>query len=152
MEARTHLRIDPAWCGTPLELREGSAEVELLTRPEMAVDEQGLVHGGFVFGLADYAAMLAVNEANVVLASADVSFLKPVRVGERLIAIAAVGDVEGRKHRVHCAVRGADGDVLQGRFTCVVTRQHVLEAREAGSNATGSRAVAAPVTSRGEVP
>ena len=144
MEPRTHLRIDPAWCGTPVELREGSAEVELLTRPEMAADEQGLVHGGFVFGLADYAAMLAVNEPNVVLASADVSFLKPVRVGERLLAIAAVGDVEGRKHRVHCAVRGADGDVLQGRFTCVVTRQHVLEPREGGGAGPQPPAIAAP--------
>ena len=144
MEARTHLRIDPAWCGTPVELREGSAEVELLTRPEMAADEQGLVHGGFVFGLADYVAMLAVNEPNVVLASADVSFMKPVRVGERLLAIAAVGDVEGRKYRVHCAVRGDDGDVLQGRFTCVVTRQHVLEAREGGGTSPQPPALAAP--------
>jgi len=144
LEARTHLRIDPAWCGTPVELREGSAEVELLTRPEMAADEQGLVHGGFVFGLADYAAMLAVNEPNVVLASADVSFMKPVRVGERLLAIAAVGDVEGRKYRVHCAVRGDDGDVLQGRFTCVVTRQHVLEAREGGGTSPQPPALAAP--------
>ena len=135
-----------------MELREGSAEVELLTRPEMAADEQGLVHGGFVFGLADYAAMLAVNEPNVVLAGADVSFLKPVRVGERLLAIAAVGDVEGRKHRVHCAVRGADGDVLQGRFTCVVTRQHVLEARDGGTTAAGTPVAAAPAQSRGEAP
>jgi uncharacterized protein (TIGR00369 family) len=129
VEPRTHLAIDAAWCGTPVELREGSAEVELLTLPAMAADEQGLVHGGFVFGLADYAVMLAVNEPNVVLAGAEVSFLQPVRVGERLRAIAAVGDVEGRKHRVHCAVRGDGGDVLQGRFTCVVTRQHVLAPR-----------------------
>ena len=136
MEPRTHLAIDAAWCGTPVELREGSAEVELLTLPAMAADEHGLVHGGFVFGLADYAAMLAVNEPNVVLASADVSFLKPVRVGERLRAIAAVGDVEGRKHRVHCAVQGADGDVLHGRFTCVVTSRHVLAPREVAADET----------------
>ena len=126
--------------------------MELLTRPEMAADEQGLVHGGFIFGLADYAAMLAVNEPNVVLANADVSFLKPVRVGERLVAIAAVGDVEGHKHRVHCAVRGADGDVLQGRFTCVVTRRHVLEARDCATSAAGTPLLSAPAPSRGEVP
>ena len=129
MEPRTHLAIDAAWCGTPVELREGSAEVELLTLPAMAADAHGLVHGGFIFGLADYAAMLAVNEPNVVLAAAEVTFLQPVRVGERLRAIAAVGDVEGHKYRVHCAVRGTAGDVLHGRFTCVVTRRHVLEPR-----------------------
>jgi acyl-coenzyme A thioesterase PaaI-like protein len=48
----------------------------------MAVDDRGLVHGGFVFGLADHAAMLAVNDPNVVLGAASTRFLKPVRVGE----------------------------------------------------------------------
>jgi uncharacterized protein (TIGR00369 family) len=138
VEPRTHLGIDATWCGTPVALREGSAEVELVTLPAMAADDRGLVHGGFVFGLADYAAMLAVNEPHVVLAGAEVSFLKPVRVGERLRAIAAVGDVEGRKHRVHCAVQGPDGDVLQARFTCVVTARHVLDAREP-QTAAGAR-------------
>lgn len=38
------------------------------------------------FGLADYAAMLAVNEPTVVLGKAEVRFLKPVKVGERLLA------------------------------------------------------------------
>ena len=130
MEPLTHLKIDPRWCGTPVELRAGTAVVELETLPEMAADEQGLVHGGFVFGLADYAVMLAVNEPLVVLAGAEVSFVRPVEVGERLRATAAVGDVEGRKHRVHCMVQSEGGeDVMHGRFTCVVTREHVLQQR-----------------------
>lgn len=32
----------------------------------MAADEYRLVHGGFIFGLADYAVMLAINEPTVV--------------------------------------------------------------------------------------
>jgi len=115
-----------------VELGDGTAEVELVTVPAMAADEQGLVHGGFVFGLADYAAMLAVNEPLVVLASAEVSFLRPVRVGERLRASAAVGDVEGRKRQVHCLVKGEDGEVLHGRFRCVVPSQHVLAPKGGG--------------------
>ncbi len=71
----------------------------------MAADERGLVHGGFVFGLADYAAMLAVNHPNVVLASAEVRFLKPVVVGERLVAEAWVEETDGRKSRVQVEVR-----------------------------------------------
>jgi acyl-coenzyme A thioesterase PaaI-like protein len=49
----------------------------------MVVDAHGLVHGGFVFGLADYAAMLAVNDPNVVLGAAEARFLKPVRRGDQ---------------------------------------------------------------------
>jgi uncharacterized protein (TIGR00369 family) len=132
VEPRTHLGIDPRWCGTPRDLREGTAEVELMTRPEMAADERGLVHGGFVFGLADYAAMLAVNEPLVVLQSAEVEFLRPVRVGEALHAAAVVANRDGRGQQVMCTVRSEQGPVLQGVFDCVVTRRHVLEPREEG--------------------
>ena len=128
MEPRTHLRIDPAWCGTPLELREGSAEVELLTRPEMAADEQGLVHGGFVFGLADYAAMLAVNEPTVVLASAQTKFIGPVVVGERVEAEATVDRTDGRKRWVKVVVRRAGAPVFEGEFFTVVLAKHILDA------------------------
>lgn len=139
MQPRTHLALDPAWCGTPVELREGTAEVELLTHPGMAADEHGLVHGGFVFGLADYAAMLAVNDPLVVLAGAEVRFVRPVRVSERLRATAAVGDAEGRKRQVHCVVRSEDGEeVLHGRFTCVIPSQHVLAAKAAVPAASGT--------------
>jgi uncharacterized protein (TIGR00369 family) len=130
LEPRTHLGIDRALCGTPVDLRQGTAEVELLTLPAMAADERGLVHGGFVFGLADLAAMLAVNDPLVVLARAEVSFLKPVRVGERLHASAAVLSGEGKRRAVECTVRSAAGEVMRGRFDCAVPSRHVLEPRE----------------------
>jgi len=78
LHPQTHLAIDPRLVGTPLEIAEGTAVVALVTVPEMAADERGLVHGGFVFGLADYAAMLAVNHPNVVLGGSEVRLLKPV--------------------------------------------------------------------------
>ena len=68
MEIRTHQQIDPALCGRPVSLAPGRAEVTLEMTPAMAVDAEGLVHGGFVFGAADHAAMLAVNHPHVVLA------------------------------------------------------------------------------------
>ena len=69
--ARTHEAIDPELCGRLVSLAEGTAVVELRTVARMAADAHGLVHGGFVFGLADHAAMLAVNHPNVVLGSAS---------------------------------------------------------------------------------
>ena len=62
------------------------SRVSLTINPEMKVDEKGLAHGGFAFGLADYASMVTVNEPYVVLLSSQVRFLKPVIVGERLTA------------------------------------------------------------------
>jgi uncharacterized protein (TIGR00369 family) len=90
------------------------------------VDAQGLVHGGFVFGLADYAAMLAVNEANVVLGAAETRFLKPVRRGDHLIAIAQTVGALGRKREVRVEATVRAEKVFEGTFTCFVLERHVL--------------------------
>ncbi len=123
----THLAIDPRLVGEPLDLGEGTARVALTTLPEMAADGRGLVHGGFVFGLADYAAMLAVNDPNVVLGGAEVRFLKPVIVGERLVAEAHVIEVKGRRQRVDVVVSRDDDVVMAGELACAVLDRHVLD-------------------------
>jgi acyl-coenzyme A thioesterase PaaI-like protein len=133
LHSRTHLRIDSRLCGEPIELAPGSAVVALTALPEMAADERGLVHGGFVFGLADYAAMLAVDEPTVVLASAEVRFLAPVVVGERLVARAGVSGREGRKSRVRVEVLRDGTAVMSGEFLCVTPAGHVLERAAAPS-------------------
>ncbi len=123
---QTHLGIDAGLCGAPVRLAEGYAEVRLTTVPAMAVDETGLVHGGFVFGLADHAAMLAVNDPNVVLGAANTRFLRPLRVGDVVIAVATRGAVQGRKHAVTVEVRRGEEPVMTGEFHCVVLDRHVL--------------------------
>lgn len=125
-EPRTHLAIDNNLCGTPLALSEGRAEVELTPAPAMAADDRGLVHGGFVFGLLDYAAMLAVNEPTVVLGKADLRFKKPVVQGERLVATAEVVAEDGKKRTVRGEVKRGDDVVLTGELLCVVPDAHVL--------------------------
>jgi acyl-coenzyme A thioesterase PaaI-like protein len=142
MLPRTHLAIDHRLCGEPLESEgqeEGTARVALTTLPAMAVDAAGLVHGGFVFGLADHAAMLAVNDPHVVLGSAAVRFLAPVAVGERLVAAARREETAGRRSRVAVEVRrvgGAEGArqgevVMSGEFVCFTLEHHVLAAAAA---------------------
>jgi acyl-coenzyme A thioesterase PaaI-like protein len=130
LEIRTHLGLDRRLCGQPSAVEEGSAVVAIEALPEMAADERGLVHGGFVFGLADHAAMLAVNHPNVVLGSAEVRFLKPVAVGERLEARAVVEEADGRKSRVRVEVLRAGAPtevVMAGTFLCFVLERHVLD-------------------------
>jgi acyl-coenzyme A thioesterase PaaI-like protein len=126
MKPKTHLAADPRFCGTPEELREGSARVALEAADSMVVDAQGLVHGGFVFGVADYAAMLAVNDPNVVLGAADTRFLKPVRRGDRVVASAQTVGSEGRKREVRVEATVNSDTVFEGTFTCFVLEQHVL--------------------------
>jgi uncharacterized protein (TIGR00369 family) len=114
MHPNTHLAMSARLCGTPIHLEPSFAEVELVTHEEMAADARGLVHGGFVFGLADYAAMLAINEPNVVLGAAEVRFLAPVVVGETLRARARSAPPDGKKLRVAVEVVHGEQPVFSG--------------------------------------
>lgn len=125
---RTHNLTSKRLVGKPVKIAEGYAEVKLKTIDEMKVDEYGLVHGGFTFGLADYAAMLAVNEPTVVLGKAEVKFTKPVKVGDELLAKAKVVEDLGRKKVVEVQVCNQKNEkVLEGVFYCYVLEKHVLE-------------------------
>jgi acyl-coenzyme A thioesterase PaaI-like protein len=129
MEQRTHEKIAAHLCGKPIELGEGRARVALEISADMAADGRGLAHGGFTFGLADYAAMLAVNEPTVVLAGATLKFLGPVVVGDRVEAEAAVDRTEGKKRWVKVVVKRAGQPVLEGELLAVVPDRHILDGK-----------------------
>jgi uncharacterized protein (TIGR00369 family) len=126
MKIETHRHIDQTLCGKPISVKDGTSRVELVTTPQMAADKRGLVHGGFIFGAADYAAMIAVNHPHVVLGASDVKFLKPARVGDTVMVKAQVQEVRGKKYWVSVNVTKADEEIFQGMFTCFVLDRHVL--------------------------
>jgi acyl-coenzyme A thioesterase PaaI-like protein len=129
MTPETHLGISHRLCGEPVVLAHGAATVRLTTTPEMGADDAGLVHGGFVFGLADHAAMLAVNHPHVVLGSADTRFTAPVKVGETVVATATRTLEKGRKHVLEVEARVGDTVVMTGTLTAFVLDDHVLGGR-----------------------
>jgi acyl-coenzyme A thioesterase PaaI-like protein len=127
MDVKTHELANPNLLGTPIKIVTGKeANVELLAVIEMAVDARGLIHGGFTFGLADYAAMLAVNQPFVVLVGSKCKFLSPVRVGDNMIAQAKVTAINDRRWDVDVDVCVGDERVFTGIFNCYVLDNHVL--------------------------
>jgi acyl-coenzyme A thioesterase PaaI-like protein len=126
MHPDTHLSIDTTLCGRLTHLKADYAEVLLHTTQYMAADDLGLVHGGFLFGAADYAAMCAVNDPHVVLGAAEVKFLAPTCVGDAVRFEATTKTQQGKKQRV--LVRGlvADRLVFEGCFTTFVLKRHIL--------------------------
>ncbi len=127
MQSQTHHKIKPALCGEITALSEGKATVTLTTTAQMVADERGLVHGGFVFGMADYAAMVAVNDPNVVLGAAECRFLAPVAEGQSLVASAILQEVKGKKHAVTTTVECEGTAVFAASFTCFVLEGHVFD-------------------------
>ncbi len=123
----THLEIDHGLCGSPTATDEGTATVELVTTANMAADARGLVHGGFVFGLVDHAAMLAVNDPFVVLGAADVRLTAPVTVGDKVVATASLTEDKGNKRVLAVSAKVGDVEVMKGTMTAFVLKDHVLD-------------------------
>lgn len=122
----THTKINTNLSGEIVKINPGYAKVVLDTQELMRADEVGLVHGGFIFGAADFAAMAAVNEPNVILASCNCLFLSPVRVGDQVTFEAEEHQKEGRKRTVYVKGYVYDIKVFEGEFKTVITDRHVL--------------------------
>jgi acyl-CoA thioesterase len=124
---QTHKKINNDLNGEIILLEKGYVEIRLTTTDSMVADSIGLIHGGFIFCAADYAAMAAVNEKNVVLVGCDCQFLSPVKFHDEVNVIARVRHKEGRKRNVHVEAFVHDIKVFEGEFKTVVTDHHVLK-------------------------
>jgi len=129
MQQNTHLKTSKKLVGAVVSIQENKSTVRLRMTEDMMVDSFDLAHGGFTFGLADYAAMLAINHPNVVLGKAEVKFIKPTIVGDELIAEAEVTEqVNPMKSMVSVSVKNQnDVLVFEGVFTCFSLDNHILE-------------------------
>jgi acyl-coenzyme A thioesterase PaaI-like protein len=127
MQQNTHLSIDISLCGKVTKLEKNYAEVLLHTTRQMAADTHGLIHGGFLFGAADYAAMCAVNDPYVVLGAASSKFIAPVKAGDVVLCQAAVSSEKGKKKMVNGQAFGSGRLVFEGSFTTFVLDKHVLD-------------------------
>jgi acyl-CoA thioesterase len=72
-----------------IEVRPGQATMAMTVQPHM-VNGQRIAHGGFIFLLADSTFAFACNSHNerAVAAQCNISFIKPGKLGDRLVATA----------------------------------------------------------------
>lgn len=87
----------------------GEAKLAMTVRTEMTNGHQ-ICHGGFIFTLADSTFAFACNShgPNTVAQHCAVTFLRPVRAGERLVAHAVERSRQGRGGIYDVTVRDAD--------------------------------------------
>lgn len=126
MELNTHLKLNTQLNGEVIELKENYSKIALKTTDMMIADEQGLVHGGFAFCAADFAAMAAVNDPYVVLAKSEVKFLAPVKVGQTIIFEANITTTEGIKNSVEVIGSVNEKAIFKGIFYTATLDSHVL--------------------------
>ncbi len=98
-----------------VEVRAGQATLAMTVQPHM-VNGQRIAHGGFIFTLADSAFAFACNSHNerVVAAQGNITFIRPGKLGDRLVAVAREISRTGRSGIYD--VRVSVGDVVIAEF------------------------------------
>ena len=91
----------------------GMARMAMTVRGDM-VNGHGMCHGGFIFTLADSAFAFACNTYNerVVAQHGAITFLRPARLGMRLVAAAVERRRAGRSGIYDVAVGDGEGGVI----------------------------------------
>lgn len=99
-----------------VEIGPGFATLAMNVRPDM-VNGQRIAHGGFIFTLADSAFALACNSHNerVVAAQGQITFIRPGKLGDRLIATAREITRGGRSSIYDVRVTAGDAVIAEFR-------------------------------------
>jgi acyl-CoA thioesterase len=100
---------------TIVEIGPGRATLSMTVKPEM-VNGQRIAHGGFIFTLADSTFAFACNTHNerAVAAQCNVTFIRPGKLGDVLVASAREISRSGRSGIYD--VRVTAGDVVIAEF------------------------------------
>lgn len=91
----------------------GTATMSMMVQ-EQHCNGHGICHGGYTFTLADSAFAFACNSYNKVAVAQHntITYHRPGRLGDRLIATAQEVALNGRSGLYDVAVRNGDGDLV----------------------------------------
>lgn len=125
----THNKINTRLCGEAIDLKEGYAKIELETKPEMIVDSSNMIHTGFIYSGAAFAAVAAVNDPTALVVGSDVRFLAPIDTGNTIIFEAKTMQKDTKKREVRVIGVVLDIKIFEALFHVVIFEKHVLKLR-----------------------
>jgi acyl-coenzyme A thioesterase PaaI-like protein len=112
--------------GSIVELNEARAKIELTTISEMASDNEGLVHSGYIYSSISYAALVVINNPNAIITSSNINYLSAISVGKKITIDAVVKNKGSKKSIVNITVKLADLDIADGTMTIFTLDKHPL--------------------------
>ena len=125
-EIKTSLLTKLNFSGTAFLLEKNHAKTRFFTTADMVSDAEGLIHSGFVFMGANYAALLAVNEEFSVSIGARINFYGPLKLGDIVEFDARARFEESRKKEVKVVGHVKEVKIFEGTFQLVTLEEHIF--------------------------
>lgn len=125
-ELSTHSLINQSLVGVLDEMETGYAKVIFTATNDMVADKRGMIHSGFIFSSANFAAMAAVNMSTAIPVVSKTNFLAPISVNDEAIFEARELHKDTRKRVVKVVGYIHNIKFFDGEFTIVVLDHHPL--------------------------
>lgn len=113
------LDINSKLSGEVIGFKKNVANVRFTTTEDMVIDSK-LIHSGFIFSAASYAAIVALNKKNSLVIGADIKFLAPVELGHELIFKASAIQDDVKKCEIKVEGFLLDIKIFHGMFYIAV--------------------------------
>ena len=121
--------MSPNIVGELLELYHNKAVVRFTPTDRMTMDQSKMIHAGFVFNSASFAAMAAINKKNSVLIAAAVKFLAPIELGHEITFKAEAIQNETKKCEVKVEGYLLDIKIFDSIFHIAVFDKKIFKLR-----------------------
>ena len=128
-ELKSHKKLRTSISGKIIFLEKGHSKTTLQTTKEMVVDDLGLIHSGFIFSGAEYAALVSINQENLVAIGSKCKFLAPAKEGDTIEFEAVAKFEDSRKREVKVTGHINDIKIFDGIFQIVILEQHILKTK-----------------------
>jgi acyl-coenzyme A thioesterase PaaI-like protein len=119
-------QMDQDFCGTIVKMNEARSEIELVTTGDMVSDKKGLVHSGYLYSSATFAALVALNKPNAVIVSSKMNYLAPISVGSTITIRADVKHRDSKKAIIKITGKMLDLEIMDGEMVAVNLEKHPL--------------------------
>lgn len=125
-QLKAYTLINQNLVGSLKEVEQNRAIVSLTCTEDMVVDQKGLIHSGFLFSSANYAAIVAVNHPNALLAVSKANFLAPAVLNNVIEFRANALQTEAKKRIVEVTGFLGNEKIFEAEFAIVVMDKHIL--------------------------
>ncbi|HHW41458.1 MAG TPA: transcription factor FapR [Syntrophomonadaceae bacterium] len=106
--------------GDLVDIEIGNRGVSVLeVRPDMVFGKTKILRGHYLFAQANSLAVALINAEVVLTGRAEVRFLKPVLLRDKVIAYAHVTNRKGSSYFIETNSRVGNTDVFKGKFTVI---------------------------------
>lgn len=108
--------LKPDLCGAIIRMSEEEVLVKFTPNEQMVGDENNLIHSGFIFNAANYAAMCLVNRTHSLTIGAEVQFLAPIELDQEMLFLATIKHINDKKYKVLVKGTLLDIKIFEGTF------------------------------------